>query len=88
MISGIFTIAALLGFIGVSWWAYTKHNRARFAEAERLVFEDEPLAVATASTAQPANKKASMGAMSAHSVDDEIDDAMSVLPDWRQGCSK
>jgi len=46
MISGIFTIAAMLGFIGVSWWAYTRHNRARFEEAARLPLEDEPVSCA------------------------------------------
>jgi cytochrome c oxidase cbb3-type subunit 4 len=41
MISGIFTIAAVLGFAGVSWWAYTRHNRARFEEAALLPLTEE-----------------------------------------------
>ena len=41
MISGIFTLSALFGFIGVTWWAYTRHNRARFEEAALLVLNEE-----------------------------------------------
>jgi cytochrome c oxidase cbb3-type subunit 4 len=40
MISGLFTAMALLCFGGVSWWAYTGHNRARFAQAARLPLDD------------------------------------------------
>ena len=38
---GIFTTAAFAGFIGVSWWAYTRHNRARFEEAALLPLTEE-----------------------------------------------
>lgn len=48
MISGIFTVSALIGFIGVTWWAYTRHNRARFEEASRL-----PLTEETQTTTKP-----------------------------------
>jgi len=42
VISGIFTSAAFICFIGVTWWAYTRHNRARFEEAAALpLTEDE-----------------------------------------------
>jgi cytochrome c oxidase cbb3-type subunit 4 len=41
MISGIFTLAALLGFLGVTWWAYTRHNRARFEQAAQLPFTED-----------------------------------------------
>ncbi|MDE0854781.1 MAG: CcoQ/FixQ family Cbb3-type cytochrome c oxidase assembly chaperone [Nevskia sp.] len=41
MISGIFTLSAIIGFIGVSWWAYTRHNRARFEEAAQLPLTEE-----------------------------------------------
>jgi cytochrome c oxidase cbb3-type subunit 4 len=41
MISGIFTLAALIGFTGVTWWAYTRRNRARFDEAARLPLTEE-----------------------------------------------
>jgi cytochrome c oxidase cbb3-type subunit 4 len=43
MISGIFTACAFAGFLGVTWWAYARHNRARFEEASQLpLTEDEP----------------------------------------------
>lgn len=41
MISGIFTSAAFIGFIGITWWAYTRHNRARFEEASMLPLTEE-----------------------------------------------
>lgn len=40
MISGVFTLAAMTGFFCVTWWAYTSHNRQRFAEAAALPLED------------------------------------------------
>jgi cytochrome c oxidase cbb3-type subunit 4 len=40
MISGIFTSVAFAMFLGVVYWAYTKHNRARFEEAAQLPLED------------------------------------------------
>ena len=40
MISGIFTSVAFIMFLGVVYWAYTKHNRARFEEAAQLPLED------------------------------------------------
>jgi cytochrome c oxidase cbb3-type subunit 4 len=40
MISGIFTSIAFVMFLGVVYWAYTKHNRARFEEAAQLPLED------------------------------------------------
>jgi cytochrome c oxidase cbb3-type subunit 4 len=43
VISGIFTTAAFICFLGVTWWAYTRHNRARFEEAAALpLTEDQP----------------------------------------------
>lgn len=44
MISGIFTLSAFIGFLGVCAWAYARHNRPRFAEAEMLPLTDEPQA--------------------------------------------
>ncbi len=41
MISGLFTLAAIIGFAGVTWWAYTRHNRARFDEAAQLPLTEE-----------------------------------------------
>jgi cytochrome c oxidase cbb3-type subunit 4 len=54
MISGIFTTAAFICFIGVTWWAYTRHNRARFDEAAALpLTEDEQHQPAPAAQAAP-----------------------------------
>ena len=41
MISGVFTVLAFLGFLGVIAWTYAAHNRTRFAEAARLPLDDE-----------------------------------------------
>ncbi|MBL6751967.1 MAG: cbb3-type cytochrome oxidase subunit 3 [Nevskia sp.] len=41
MISGIFTLAAFIGFLGVTWWAYTRHNRARFEQAALLPLTED-----------------------------------------------
>jgi len=41
MINGIFTISAILGFLGVTWWAYARQNRARFDEAALLPLTEE-----------------------------------------------
>jgi cytochrome c oxidase cbb3-type subunit 4 len=42
VISGIFTTAAFICFLGITWWASTRHNRARFEEAAALpLTEDE-----------------------------------------------
>ncbi|MBA4284457.1 MAG: CcoQ/FixQ family Cbb3-type cytochrome c oxidase assembly chaperone [Xanthomonadaceae bacterium] len=49
MISGIFTIAAIVSFVGVCWWAYARSNAARFAEAARLPLAED----ATPATATP-----------------------------------
>ncbi|MDP3294005.1 MAG: cbb3-type cytochrome c oxidase subunit 3 [Nevskia sp.] len=50
MISGIFTIAAMTAFAGISWWAYSRRNTARFEEASRLPLgEDEVIALAPSS---------------------------------------
>jgi len=42
MISGIFTIAAIVSFVGVCWWAAARRNAARFDEAAQLPLADEP----------------------------------------------
>lgn len=49
MISGIFTVAAMTAFAGITWWAYSRRNTARFEEASRLPLrEDEPAVPASA----------------------------------------
>ncbi len=51
MISGIFTIAAMTAFAGITWWAYSRRNTARFDEASRLPLADEEvIAVSPSST--------------------------------------
>ena len=42
-ISGsIFTVLVFVCFIGVVLWAYSKKSKARFDEAQNLIFADEP----------------------------------------------
>ena len=48
MISGIFTLAAIASFIGVCWWAYSRKNAARFAEAARLPLVEDSATTVTA----------------------------------------
>lgn len=58
MISGIFTLAAFIGFAGITWWAYTRHNRARFEEAAALpLTEDTQQPCAERSCCCAENKK-------------------------------
>ena len=51
MISGIFTSVAFVMFLGVVYWAYTRHNRQRFEEAALLPLEIDSLPVATKNNA-------------------------------------
>ncbi|WP_043111855.1 cbb3-type cytochrome oxidase subunit 3 [Solimonas flava] len=46
MISGLVTATLLLAFLGITAWAYSAHNRARFEEAAELPLKDDvPLGV-------------------------------------------
>jgi cytochrome c oxidase cbb3-type subunit 4 len=42
-IEGIGTILAMAAFLGVCWWAFSKHKKKDFEEASRLPFDDEEL---------------------------------------------
>ena len=37
------TVAAVLAFAGVVWWAYTPANRKRFEDIGRLPLENDPI---------------------------------------------
>ena len=41
MISGIVTATLLLAFLGITAWAWSAHNRRRFAEAASLPLTDD-----------------------------------------------
>ena len=41
MISGLITLFALLSFLGIAVWAWSRRNRARFEAAARLPLDDE-----------------------------------------------
>lgn len=41
MISGIVTASLLLAFIGITAWAYSSRNRARFEAAARLPLHED-----------------------------------------------
>lgn len=46
MISGIVTLAALLSFLGITVWAWSRRNRARFDDASRLPLDEDSAVVA------------------------------------------
>jgi cytochrome c oxidase cbb3-type subunit 4 len=41
MISGLVTLAAFVSFLGITVWAWSRHNRSKFDSAARLPLEDE-----------------------------------------------
>jgi len=38
---GLITVATMLTFLGICWWAYRSGNRERFEEDARIPFADE-----------------------------------------------
>jgi len=38
---GLITLAAVLAFLGVCWWAYRSPNRSRFEQDALLPFQDD-----------------------------------------------
>ncbi len=38
---GLWTLLALVAFVGVAWWAWSGHRQARFDEAARLPLEED-----------------------------------------------
>ena len=45
-LQGIGTILAMIAFVGVCWWAFSKHKKKDFEEAANLPFEGDELAEA------------------------------------------
>lgn len=43
MIGGLVTLLAFVSFVGVVIWAWSRHNRERFAQAAQLPLEDDSL---------------------------------------------
>ncbi|MCU0977355.1 MAG: cbb3-type cytochrome c oxidase subunit 3 [Steroidobacteraceae bacterium] len=39
---GLWTLLALIAFVGVTWWAWSGRRRERFEEASRLPLEEDP----------------------------------------------
>jgi len=37
----IFTVLSLLVFLGISFWAYSSHNKERYEEIGRMPFDQE-----------------------------------------------
>ena len=35
------TLACFVTFMGITWWAFARHNRERFDEAARIIFEQD-----------------------------------------------
>ena len=42
MISGIVTAVLMVSFLGITRWAWSSRQRARFEDAARLPLDDEP----------------------------------------------
>ena len=42
-LEGIGTVFALVAFLGVCWWAFSKHKKKDFEEASRLPFDEDEL---------------------------------------------
>lgn len=40
---GILTIVVMVTFVGIFFWAYSKHSKSNFDEAANLVFTEEEL---------------------------------------------
>ena len=38
---GLITVATMLTFLGICWWAYRSGNRERFEEDARIPFADD-----------------------------------------------
>ena len=41
VLRSITTVAALVAFLGIVWWAWSKNRKADFDEAARLPFEQD-----------------------------------------------
>jgi cytochrome c oxidase cbb3-type subunit 4 len=41
LIRSLVTVAALVSFLGIVWWAWSAARKARFEEAARLPFDEE-----------------------------------------------
>jgi cytochrome c oxidase cbb3-type subunit 4 len=42
-VRGISTFFVMAAFLGICWWAYSSHRKARFDEAANLPFDDEEI---------------------------------------------
>lgn len=55
--AGLWTALSMLLFLLVVVWAYSRHNRERFAEAAQLAVSDQPPASHTESSASNAERQ-------------------------------
>ncbi|HMV39196.1 MAG TPA: cbb3-type cytochrome c oxidase subunit 3 [Plasticicumulans sp.] len=44
VVRSVFTVLMFVIFIGIVWWAWSRHNRKRFDDAASLPFADEDTA--------------------------------------------
>ena len=54
---GIGTILAMAAFLGVCWWAFSKHKKKDFEEASHLPFDDEELEEMDRGAGESRNKR-------------------------------
>jgi len=43
ILQGIGTILAMAAFLGICWWAFSRHKKKDFEDASRLPFDDDEL---------------------------------------------
>ncbi|MBX3591874.1 MAG: CcoQ/FixQ family Cbb3-type cytochrome c oxidase assembly chaperone [Burkholderiaceae bacterium] len=41
VLRGVIAVVCLVLFLGIVWWAYSRHQRARFEEAANLPFVEK-----------------------------------------------
>jgi len=42
-LQGIGTVLAMVAFVGICWWAFSRHKKKDFDEASRLPFTEDEL---------------------------------------------
>ena len=54
---GIGTILAMIAFLGVCWWAFSKHKKKDFDEASKLPFDEDELKDKKAGSGETSNER-------------------------------
>lgn len=54
---GIGTILCMVAFLGVCWWAFSKHKKKDFEDAGRLPFDEDELKEIDQTASENRNKR-------------------------------